>query len=122
MKTISICNSEEVLAVLGTSGTLYRGKWQNIKVTQIGKDDYVPFEVRKSLVGLVVPTIFEKSQSELQGVDLYLPDNSRLSYCGDVVKVLKSAEKFQEATWLEAIVSNPLDIDIFEEGIYNLYP
>ena len=122
MKTIPIGNSEEVFAALGTPGTFYRGKWQGIKITQIGKDDDVPFEVRKSLVGLIVPTIFGKSQLELQGVDLHLPDNSRLSYCMDIVESLKSAEKFWEATWLEAIVSNPLDMYIFEEGIYNLYP
>ena len=122
MRTIDIHNSDEVFAPLGDSGTFFRGKWQKIKITEIVKDEDVPFEVRKSLVGLIVPTIFEKQQLDSQGVDLHLPDNSRLSYCTDVVEVLKSAKKYEEADILEAISIYPLDMYVFENGTYELYP
>ena len=121
MKSIQIVNSDEVFAPLGSPETFYRGKWQEVKITEVGKDADVPFEVRKSLVGLTVPTIFHKTQLDLQGVDLPIPENSRLSYCIDVIEVLKSSNKLTEAEILEAVALNPLDMYVFEDGTYELY-
>ena len=119
-RTIIIHGSDEVMAMLGSSGALYRGKWRDIKVTKVGEDKDTPLDVRKSLVGLIIPTIFDKQQLESQGVSLEIPDNSRLAYSTDVIKALKSAGKHEEANQLEGITPSHLDMYVFEEGIYEL--
>ena len=119
-RTIIIHGSDEVMAALGTPGTFLRGKWRDVKVTKVGEDKDTPLEVRKSLVGLTIPTIFGKQQLESQGVNLGIPNNSRLAYSTDVIDALKSAGKDREADQLEEIVPNLLDMYVFEEGTYEI--
>ena len=119
-RTITIHGSDEVMATLSKPGTLYRGRWQDIKVTEVGDDEDTPLEVRKSLVGLTVPTIFSKEQLDTQGVNLKVPDNSRLSYAPDVIGVLRDAGKTEQADQLERVAPHPLDMYVFEEGSYEI--
>ena len=119
-RTIIIHDSDEVMATLGSPGTFYRGKWQDVKVTKVGEDKDTPLDVRRSLVGLTIPTIFDKQQLESQGVNLGIPDNSRLAYSTDVIDALKFVGKHEEATQLEKIVPNPLDMYVFEDGTYEI--
>ena len=119
-RTIILQNSDEVMAMLGESGTYYRGRWQKIVVTKVGEDEDTPLEVRKSLVGLTVPTIFSKEQLDSQGVDLKISSGSRLSYVSDIIQVLRSAGKDEEANQLEKISSNPLDMYVFEDETYQV--
>ena len=119
--TVMIHGSDEVLAEVGTPGHFYRGKWERVKVTQIGTDEDTPLEVRKSLVGLVIPTIFTKERIEEQtGVTFPIPKESRLAYSPDVVEVLNTAGRHEAAEQLKKIASDPLDMYVFENGIYEL--
>jgi len=116
-----IIGSDEVMAMFGVLGTFYRGKWQKVKVTEVGTDENTPLEVRKSLVGLVVPTIFTKEGIEQQtGATFPIPKGSRLAYSSDVIETLKSAGRDQAAKQLKSIVPHPLDMYVFERGIYEV--
>ena len=119
-RTVKVQNSDEVMAMLGEPGTFYKGRWQKIVVTKIGEDDSTPLEVRKSLVGLTIPTIFSKEHLDSQGVDLKIPSGSRLSYVPDIIQVLRSVGKDEEANQLERISPNPLDMYIFEDKTYQV--
>jgi len=119
-RTISIGGSENVMAALGSGGHYYEGKWLDVLVTQIGKDEDTPLEIRKSLVGLTVPTIFSKEQLTEAGVNLPIPDGSRIAYCEDIVKILDSNGKDEGARQLRETISNPCDMYVFEEGVYQL--
>lgn len=120
-RTIIIHGSDKVMAMFGEPGIFYRGKWENIKVTQINKDEEVPLNVRKSLVGLTIPTIFTKEQIETQtGTKFPIPDKPRLAYSQDVVDILKSTGKHKEAEQLRKVIPNPLDMYVFEKGNYSL--
>ncbi len=122
VKTIAIQDSDEVMAGFGSSGNFYRGKWQNVKVTQIGTDENTSLEIRKSLVGLVIPTIFIKERIEEQiGATLPIPKESRLAYSSDVIGALKFAGKYEAAKQLEEKCSNPFDMYVFEKEIYELW-
>ena len=118
--TITIHGSDEVMAALSDLGTFYRGKWQDVQIKDVSEDEDTPLNVRKSLVGLTVPTIFGKEQLGLQGVNLQIPENSRLTYVPEVVDVLKSAGKYGAASELKKVSSDPLDMYVFEGGIYDL--
>ena len=119
-RTVIIHGSDEVMAMLGSQGTFYRGKWQDVRVTKVGEDEDTPLDVRKSLVGLTIPTIFGKQQLESQGVNLEIPDNSRIAYSPDVIGVLRSTGKHEEANQLEEITPDPLDMYVFEGGTYEI--
>jgi len=57
------------------------------------------------LVGLIVPTILTKESIEKQsGLTLFIPENSSLAYCFDVVEVLRSAGKHKEAEQSKLLV------------------
>lgn len=118
--TITIHGSDEVMAALSDFGTFYRGEWQDVQIKSVSEDKDIPLNVRKSLVGLTVPTIFGKEQLESQGVKLPIPENSRLAYVPDVVDALKSSGKYGVASELERVSSDPLDMYVFEGGIYDL--
>lgn len=120
VRTVIIHGSDEVMAMLGSRGTFYRGKWQEIKVTEVGDDKDTPLDVRRSLVGLTIPTIFDKQQLESQGINLKIPDNSRIAYSTDVIDVLRDADKTGEADQLKRIAPNPLDMYVFEGGTYEI--
>ena len=120
-RTVTIHESDEVMAMYGVPGTFYRGKWEKVRVTQVGTDEDTPLEVRKSLVGLVIPTIFTKERIEEQtGVTFPIPKESRLAYSPDVIGVLKSAGRNEAAKQLEGIAPNPLDMYVLEREIYEL--
>ena len=120
-RTIQIENSDEVMAMFGIPGHFYRGKWQNVRVTQVSPDEDTPLDVRKSLVGLIIPTILTKENIEGQtGATLPIPENSRLAYACDVVEVLKSSGKQEAAEQLRKTVPNPLDMYVLEDGVYEL--
>jgi len=120
-RTVQVQGSDEVMAMFGTSGTYYRGKWEDVEVVRVSKDEDVPLEVRTALVGLFIPTIFTKESIEKQiGVNFPIPENSRLAYCIDVVEVLKSAGKQREAEQLAEKASNPLDMYIIDPDSYQL--
>jgi len=123
-RTVEIGGSDEVMAMFGIPGHFYRGKWQDIKITKVNEEDEdIPLEVRAALVGFTVPTIFSKKQIEEQiGKELPIPNGSRLAYVLDVVEILKSAGKNREANQLENLFPNPLDMYVFEGGIYELVP
>ncbi len=118
-RTVRIMGSQDVMAQFGSPETFYRGRWQNVKVTEIGPDEDTPLEVRRSLVGLVVPTIFTKESIEEQtGVEFPIPAGSRLAYTPDVVEALNRAGKVNEAVQLSTISPLPLDMYALEGGIY----
>ncbi len=120
-RTITIHGSDEVMAMFGDSEAFYRGKWENVRVTQVGKDEDTPLEVRKSLVGLVIPTIFTKERIEKQtGVTFPIPEGSRLAYSPDVIEVLKSAGRPEAARELEIVTPNPFDMYVLERESYEL--
>ena len=121
VKTVMIHGSDEVLAPLASYGTFYRGKWENIRVIGVIDDENDALEVRKSLVGLIVPTIFTKERIEEQTrASFPIPEGSRLAYSSDVIDVLKSAGKNSAAKQLEEIIPNAFDMYVFEKGIYEL--
>jgi len=121
-RTITIPGSDEVMATLGSPGTYYRGKWQDVRITKVGEDEDTPLDVRKSLVGLIVPTIFSKEQIEAQtkAKKFPAPAGSRLAYAPNVIEVLRSAGKHEEAKQLESVAPNLLDMYVIEGGIYSL--
>lgn len=120
-RTVAIQNSNEVMAMYGVPGTFYRGKWEKVKVTRVGTDEDTPLEVRKSLVGLVISTIFTKERIEEQtGVTFPIPKESRLAYSPDVIGVLKSAGRHEATKQLEGVAPNPLDMYVLEKEIYEL--
>ncbi len=120
-RTVTIHGSDEVMAMYGIPGTFYRGKWENVRVTQVGTDEDTPLEVRESLVGLVIPTIFTKERIEEQtGATFPIPKESRLAYSPDIIEALKSAEKHEVAKQLENVAPNPLDMYVIEKEIYEL--
>ena len=120
-RTVIIHGSDEVLAMYGTPGHFYRGKWQKICVTGVSPDKDTPLELRRSLVGLVIPTIFTKERIEEQtGTSFPIPDGSRLSYSSDVIDALRSLGRNSEARQLESACPSPLDMYVFEKEIYEL--
>jgi hypothetical protein len=120
-RTIAIQNSDEVMAMYGIPGTFYRGKWERIKVTQIGEDEDTPLKVRKSLVGLIIPTIFTKESIEGQtGITFPIPNESRLAYSPDVIEALRLAQRHEAAEQLARVAPSPLDMYVFEREIYEL--
>ena len=118
-RTIQVQGMDEVMAMFGTPGTYYRGKWENVQIISVSKDEDVPLEVRTALVDLIVPTIFTKESIERQtGVSFPIPENSRLAYCIDVAEVLKSAGKQREAEQLTIMAINPLDMYTIDPTSY----
>jgi len=118
--TVSILGSNEVLADFGTSGVFYRGKWQNIKVIKVGPDRDTPLEIRKSLVGLTIATIFTQESIEKQtGATFPIARESRLAYADEVAAVLRSAGKEEAAKQLEAMKPEPY-MYVFEPETYEL--
>ena len=119
--TVQIQGSDEVMAMFGEQGVYYRGKWENVTITGVSKDEDVPLEIRKCLVGLTVPTIFTKESIEKQTSARFpIPEGSRLAYCIDVAKTLESAGKNKEAKQLTDITSNPFDMYTIEPSSYKL--
>ena len=119
-RTIFILGSDEVMASFAEPGTFYRGKWQDINIIGVSKDKETPLDIRKSLVGLTIPTIFSKEQLESQRVKLPIPGNSRLAYVHDVIDTLNTAGKYNEARQLQEIVPDFFDMYSIEEEIYDL--
>ena len=119
-RTTPIPESDEVMAMCGDPMVSYRGKWQNIKITKVSDDEELPLDVRESLVGLIIPTIFTKEQLESKGVKLSISDDSRLAYVDDVVNVLENAGKNKDAEQLEKRYPDFLDMYVAEGGIYEL--
>jgi hypothetical protein len=120
-RTIQVQGTDEVMAMFGTSETYHRGKWEDVTITGVSKDEDVPLEVRTALVGLTVPTIFTKESIERQtGASFPIPENSRLAYCTDVAEVLRSTGKNSEADQLTQIANNPLDMYAIDPDSYEL--
>lgn len=120
-RTINVKGADEVMAMFGTPETYYRGKWENVRITDISKDEDVPLEVRTALMGLTIPTIFTKESIERQtGASFPIPENSRLAYCIDIAEVLKSAGKQREAEQLTRMANNPLDMYTIDPTSYQL--
>jgi len=128
-RTTAVPKSEEVMAMFIEPMVSYRGKWQDIKITKVsGDEDLISRALsdlesrRKSLVGLTIPTIFSKEQLESQEAELpnKISDNSRLAYVPDVVNVLETAGKGDEARQLEELYPDFLDMYVAEGGIYEL--
>ena len=117
--TIRIMDSPDVMAPFGRPNTFYRGRWKNVQITQVGPDEQTPIEVRKSLVGLVIPTIFTKESIEEQtGAQFPIPKGSRLAYASDVIKVLGDSGKTEDARKLSEIAPSTFDMYVLEDGIY----
>ncbi|MEK6945800.1 MAG: hypothetical protein AABW63_03330 [Nanoarchaeota archaeon] len=120
-RTIIIHGSDEVLAMFGKPGFFYKGRWEKVKITQIGTDKDTPLEVRKSLVGLVIPTIFTKEGIEKEtGATFPIPEGSRLAYSQDVTDVLESNGRIEEARQLRSVAPEPLDMYVIEKEIYEV--
>lgn len=120
-RTMRVQGTDEVMAMFGTPGTYYRGKWEDVTITGVNKDKDVPLEVRTALVGLTIPTIFTKEQIEEQtGASFPIPENSRFAYALDVVDVLKSAGKNNEADQLTQMAHGPLDMYTIDSDSYEL--
>ena len=118
-RTVMIAGSEDVLAMFGSPKTFYRGRWRNVRITGVSEDEDVPIEVRRSLVGLTIPTIFTKERIEEQiGTELPIPNKSILAYSPDVISALESAGKGEEARQLRDLCPSSLDMYVIEDGIY----
>ena len=63
-RTTPIPESDEVMAMCGDPMVSYRGKWQNIKITKVSDNEGLPLDVRDSLFGFIISTIFTKEQRE----------------------------------------------------------
>jgi hypothetical protein len=114
---------QEVMAPFGDYG-YYKGKWENIKVKRIGLDTRTPLEIRKSLVGLVVRTIFTRESIEKQtGQEFLIPPGCRLAYPSDVVKALQDAGKYDAAEKLRRLTTESDKYSymyVFEKEIYEV--
>ena len=120
-RTIQIVGSGDVMAMFAEPGTFYRGKWEDVRVTSVSRDEDVPLEVRTALVGLTIPTIFTKESIERQtGASFPISENSRLAYCVDVIDILKSIGKNNEAEQLTKIARDALDMYTLDPGCYEL--
>jgi hypothetical protein len=120
-RTIQIQGSDEVMAMFGTLGTYYRGKWEDVSIIRQSEDEDVPLEVRTALVGLTIPTIFTKESIEKQtGAKFPISERSRFAYCVDVIDALKSAGRHKEAQQLANLSGNPLDMYTVDSRTYEL--
>ena len=122
-RTIQIQGSDEVMAMFGKPGEFYRGKWQDVKITGLGKDEGTPLEVRTALIGLTIPTIFTKEAIEKQtGTTFPIPDGSRLAYAADIINALNSTGKHKEAEQLRAVAQGSLDMYVVDTTYELLVP
>lgn len=112
--------SDEDSFQFGKPGTFRSGKREDVRVTGVGVSEYIPLEIRRSLVGLVVPTVFTKERLVEQGEYLDIPDGSRLSYSLDVVRALEEAGKYEAGASLRELAPGTLDIYWFEKEICEL--
>ncbi len=118
-RIIPIKGSDTVMAVFGKPGIFYKGEWKDVKITNVGTDKDTPLNIRKSLVGLTIPTIFSKEQIESQTKSTFLiPKGSRLAYSTDVITALESAGKTKEAEQLKKVAQGHLDMYVFEQEVY----
>jgi hypothetical protein len=113
-----------ILAKLGND-KYFTGRWQDVKITKVSekrkkKRKDLPLFIRKSLVGLIIPTVFSQEQLELQNADITIPDNSRLAYISDIIEALRTAKKYKKAQQLEKIAPEDLHMYVIEEEIYSL--
>ena len=121
IKTIPIKDSEEVMAELGTQGLFFRTKRENVRITGISNNTNIPLEVRTALVDLVIPTIFTREALERRGIKFdECPPGSRFAYCLDVIEVLKSDKKYQEARQLQDAITHRLKLYAIEPQSYEL--
>ncbi len=74
-----------VLAPVG-GGRYARGTRHNILVIAPSQDADLPLPIRRALVGLIIPTIFDWEQAE--GI---VPYGCRIAYAEDIVEVLEKA-------------------------------
>lgn len=74
-----------VLAPVG-GGRYARGARHNILIIAPSQDADVPLPIRRALVGLIIPTIFDSEQAE--GV---VPRGCRIAYAEDVAEALQEA-------------------------------
>jgi len=120
-KTWPISGSENVKAMFRNQLTVIRGKWIDIRVTGISIDESFPLEGRKSLVGLTFPTIFSTEQVEAQIRESFLlPFESRLAYIEDIIRVLRTSKRDEEAELFADLQTHPLDMYIFRKGDYEI--
>lgn len=116
--TIVIHNSDgEVLAPIGR-GEFIAAKRVDIRIVQTPQDEDVPLNIRKAMVGTVIPTIF--SSEQLNGA---APPGSRIAYGSEVVETLEKAGKKSEASQLAKTLKNhdpesEYTFLVFEEGSY----
>ena len=123
VRTVGIYGSSQVMAMFGDPETYYIGEWEKIRVVGIGTDEKTPLEVRRSLVGLTIPTIFTKQKIEEQvRITLPIPEGSRLAYSLDVINALRNVGKNDVAAQLETISPNYLDMYVFEKEICEHVP
>ncbi|MCK5616333.1 hypothetical protein KAR91_81480 [Candidatus Pacearchaeota archaeon] len=119
-KTIRVCGSTEKFAEFGCDGIFYEGECQNIVVTSVGEGENMPSDVRRSLVGLILPTFFTKERLREQGLKISVSDESRFAYSSDIIRVLESNGKYKAAERLRRIAPNPLYMCSFERKNYEI--
>ena len=120
--TIMIHGSDgEVMAQLGSPGEFFRGKWVNVKITEVCSDEDVPLAVREALVGAVIPTIFTIEQIKNQaGTDFDLQPDARLAYASDVIDFLKNIGKEKEVNLLKSVAPSELDMYVLRPGTFTI--
>jgi hypothetical protein len=119
-RDIRIRGSNKTQAQLSSEGEFYRGEWQDIIVTGLDPEENVPLNIRQSLIGLVIPTVFTAQILREQGVELSIPEESRLAYSNDIIGIFHRSDKAQEARALKELCPSRFDMYVFPKTIYNL--
>lgn len=120
-RTIQVKGIDKVMAMFREPWEYYSGKWEDVIITGVSENEYVPVDVRIALVGLTIPTIFTKESIERQtGETFPIPKNSRLAYYPDVAEVLRIAGKNNEANKLINMFDNPLKMYTINPDIYEM--
>ena len=112
------------MAQFGSPSVFFRGRWENIRVTGVGKDEETPLIVREGLVNLIVPTVFTIESLKQQSGAKFptISPGSRLAYITDVFDVLNVSGKQEAAEQLRLAVRGDPNFSMYavEPEIYEL--
>jgi len=104
-RTMPIAGSDEVMAYFSPERTYLRSRWQDIRVTEYPT---------KSLVGLIVPTIFSVETFWESGFSIDFPSGTRFAYAGDIVNALIKSKNYKTAF--------EFDVEFDELGMFAFKP
>lgn len=92
-------------------GTMIRGRWRRVCITEVSQDEAVPLLIREALKDMEVSVIFTNDVVMPGG---NVPSGSSLAYAEEIIEDLERCGKTEAAKALKEIASHRLDIYIFE--------